>query len=97
MTVLTSTEGQKGLPRYFAAVFAVSKALKNGRLDFVMPDGRLFRVDGPNPGPVGEIVVRDPDVFARLIREGDLGVQRCLSGRRLVHARPDGADGPFAP
>ena len=68
MDVLTSTEGQTGLPRYFASVFSVSKALKHGRLDFVMPDGRRFRVDGPNPGPVGEIVVKDGDVFARLIR-----------------------------
>ena len=73
MDVLTSTEGQTGLPRYFASVFSVSKALKHGRLDFVMPDGRRFRVDGPNPGPVGEIVVKDGDVFARLIREGDMG------------------------
>ncbi len=73
MNVLFSTEGQSGLPRYFASVFAVSKSLRHGRLDFVMPDGRRFRIDGKNPGPVGEIVVHDADVFARLIREGDMG------------------------
>lgn len=73
MDVLTSVKGQTGLPRYFAAAFELAGRLKNGRLDFVLPDGRRFRVEGKAPGPVAEIVVRDPDVFARLIREGDLG------------------------
>ncbi len=73
MEVLTSTKGQTGLPRYFASVFEIAKALKHGRLDFVMPDGRRFRVVAPDAGPAGEIVVHDPDIFARLIREGDLG------------------------
>jgi cyclopropane-fatty-acyl-phospholipid synthase len=73
MEILTTTQGQAGLPRYFASVFEVSKSLKNGRMDFVMPDGRRFRVIGANPGPACEIVVHDSDVFARLIREGDMG------------------------
>ncbi len=73
MTALTSTSGQKNLPRYFAQVFRVVQGLKNGRLDFRLSDGRLFRVIGPNPGPVAEIAIHDPDIFARLVREGDLG------------------------
>ena len=73
MEFLTTTKGQTGLPRYFAPVFEVAKRLKNGRLDFVIPDGRRFRIQGQNPGPVGEIDVHDNDIFARLIREGDLG------------------------
>ncbi|SFR05108.1 SAM-dependent methyltransferase [Poseidonocella sedimentorum] len=71
--ILTSTEGQTGLPRYFAQVFEMSKKLNNGRADFVMPDGRRFRVEGQNPGPVAELHIHSDDVFARLIREGDLG------------------------
>ena len=71
--MLTTTEGQKNLPRYFAAVFAVARRLQNGRLDFVLPDGRRFRAEGAGPGPVAEIVVADPDIFARLVREGKLG------------------------
>ncbi len=71
--VLTSTRGQTGLPRYFATVFERAKALERGRLDFRMPDGRVFRVEGKSPGPVGEITIHNPDSFARLIREGDLG------------------------
>ena len=73
MDVLTTVKGQNGLPRYFAAVFEVARKLRRGRLDFVMPDGRRFRVEGAEAGPVAEIVVQDSDIFARLIREGDLG------------------------
>ena len=71
--ILTSTEGQANLPRYFAAVFQRAKALKCGRLDIRLSDGRVFRSEGPQPGPVAEIEIHNPDCFARLIREGDLG------------------------
>lgn len=73
MDALTSTEGQQDLPRYFAQTFRLASELHRGRLDFVMPDGRRFRAEGREPGYVAEIRVHDPDVFARLIREGDLG------------------------
>ncbi|MGB5557361.1 MAG: cyclopropane-fatty-acyl-phospholipid synthase family protein [Paracoccaceae bacterium] len=73
MQVLTSTDGQVGLPRYFSQVFGVAKAMNNGRLEMVLPDGRRFRADGKNPGPVAEVTIHDSDIFARLIREGDLG------------------------
>ncbi len=71
--ILTSTDGQSNLPRYFAQVFEMSKKLNNGRADFVLPDGRRFRVEGNEPGPVAELHIHADDVFARLIREGDLG------------------------
>lgn len=73
MTLLTTTDGQKGLPRYFTHVFAKAQTLKNGRCDFVLPDGRVFRAEGQNPGPVAELRIHNADIFARLIREGDLG------------------------
>ena len=73
MTIHTSTKGQTGLPRYFAAVFETALRLKRGRLDFNLPDGRVFRAEGANPGPVAEITIINPDCFARLIRDGDLG------------------------
>ncbi len=73
MAPLTTLDGQKDLPRYFAATFSLARKLKNGRIEFHLPDGRVFRVDAQNPGPVAEIHVHNPDVFARLIREGDLG------------------------
>ncbi|MEM6385845.1 MAG: cyclopropane-fatty-acyl-phospholipid synthase family protein [Pseudomonadota bacterium] len=74
MNPITTLDGQGDLPRYFAATFSLAQKLNNGRIDFVLPDGRRFRVDAPNPGPVAEITVQNPDTFARLIREGDLGM-----------------------
>ena len=73
MTVLTTTRGQTGLPRYFATAFEVARRLKTGRMDFVLHDGRRFRAEGAKPGPVAELTIHNPDTFARLIREGDLG------------------------
>ncbi len=71
--ILTSTEGQNDLPRYFARVFGMAQNMQRGRCDFVLPDGRVFRAEGANPGPVAEIRIHNDDLFARLIREGDLG------------------------
>lgn len=73
MDFLTTTAGEKNLPRYFHTAYEVARKLGEGRLDFVLPDGRRFRIDGAKPGIVAEIVIHDPDLFARLIREGDLG------------------------
>ena len=73
MDVLTTTKGQKRLPRYFATVFDMAKKLQRGRLEFGLPDGRQFRIEGADPGPMARIDIHDPDLFARLIREGDLG------------------------
>ncbi|MDF1718195.1 MAG: cyclopropane-fatty-acyl-phospholipid synthase [Antarcticimicrobium sp.] len=71
--ILTSTEGQKNLPRYFAQVMTLLRTMDCGRLDIKLPDGRVFRAEGRRPGPVAEMHVHNPDLFARLIREGDLG------------------------
>jgi cyclopropane-fatty-acyl-phospholipid synthase len=73
MDFLTETGGQGNLPRYFTAVFDRARSLGAGRLDLVLPDGRRFRAEAPRPGPAAEVHVHDADVFARLLREGDLG------------------------
>ncbi len=100
MTVLTSVKGQAGLPRYFAQVFEIAQGLENGRLDFRLDDGRVFRAEGRNPGPVALIEIHNRDLFARLIRDGDLGfLEAYMDGwwttpdlqafMDLVHARND--------
>lgn len=73
MDVLTTTQGQTGLPRYFAQVFSQAQGLRHGRLDMVLDDGRRFRVQAAAPGPYAILEVHNNDLFARLIREGDLG------------------------
>lgn len=73
MTIRTTTKGEANLPRYFGAVFDTADKMQHGRLDMVLPDGRVFRAAGTGPGPVAELHIHNPDIFARLIREGDLG------------------------
>ncbi|MFN5998898.1 MAG: class I SAM-dependent methyltransferase [Paracoccaceae bacterium] len=73
MDVLTTVKGQTGLPRYFASAFEAAARLGEGRIDFVLPDGRRFRVEGKAPGIAAEVQVVNTDLFARLVREGDLG------------------------
>jgi len=71
--ILTSTENQKDLPRYFKAVYKIAQSLETGRLDIKLNDGRIFRTTGNQAGPEALIEIHDNDCFARLIREGDLG------------------------
>jgi cyclopropane-fatty-acyl-phospholipid synthase len=71
--ILTTTQGQKNLPRYFARVMTMLEGAEHGRLDFVLEDGRVFRVEGQKPGPTAVLNVHHRDLFARLIREGELG------------------------
>jgi len=71
--VLTSTRGQNGLPRYFSQAFSTARKIRAGRLDMKLPDGRVFRAEGRKPGICAEIDIHNGDLFARLIREGDLG------------------------
>ncbi|SMX48500.1 SAM-dependent methyltransferase [Maliponia aquimaris] len=70
---LTDTHGHTDLPRYFGRVFDMARGMERGRLDFVLQDGRVFRAEGRAPGPVAELRLHNDDIFARLIREGDLG------------------------
>ncbi len=69
----STTEGHKNLPRYFTPVFNALAQMEVGQLDIHLPDGRVFRATGTQPGPVADLHVHHPDSFARLIREGDLG------------------------
>ncbi len=71
--IRTSLDGEADLPRYFRIVFGKAKEMARGRLDFVLPDGRCFRAEGAEPGPVAEVHFHDEDVLGRLVREGDLG------------------------
>ena len=71
--ILTSTDGQKDLPRYFAQSFGVAQKIKSGRLDIILPDGRRFSAKGSVPGPVAILEVHNKDLFARLVRDGYVG------------------------
>ena len=77
--ILTDTSGQTNLPRYFTQVFATSKKINHGRLDFILPDGRIFRAEGSEPGPVGVLEVHNPDSLCEAGARRRSGVLRCLS------------------
>jgi cyclopropane-fatty-acyl-phospholipid synthase len=62
-----------GAPRWFHTVFAIVGNIEVGSLTFVLPDGRRHVAQGSRPGPDGVIVVRDPRLFWRMIRDGELG------------------------
>ena len=70
---LTTTEGQTGLPRWFGTVFDTVRRIERGSFAFELPDGRLFRAEGRAPGPEGLVQVRDPELFGRIVRDGELG------------------------
>ena len=65
--MLETTEGQKNLPRYFAQVFEMTKRINSGRLDFELPDGRVFRANGKQPGPVSQLKIHNADVLQGLL------------------------------
>ncbi|GIT87338.1 cyclopropane-fatty-acyl-phospholipid synthase family protein [Roseobacter sp. OBYS 0001] len=71
--ILTSTDGQTNLPRYFVQSFKVAQKIKAGRLDIILPDGRTFSASGTLPGPIAVLEVKNTDLFARLVREGYVG------------------------
>lgn len=60
-------------PRYFGAVKGIVAGLKKGGMTMVLPDGRRFETVGAEPGPMAEMIVRNNDLFGRVIRDGDLG------------------------
>ncbi len=71
--VITSVEGQRDLPRWFPASFALLGGMRAGRIDIGLPDGRVFRVEGRERGQDARVDVRNPGLFARVAREGELG------------------------
>ena len=73
MKTLTETKGQKDLPRYFTVAFSTIKGIRSGTMEIELPDGRVFVAKGPEPGHTARFVVHDEDIFARLVRDGDVG------------------------
>ena len=73
MAFFTSTRGQRDLPRWFAPTFQIVSKFRYGSMEFALPDGRVFRAEGQEPGPHGRAVVHDVQMFARVMREGKLG------------------------
>ena len=60
-------------PRYFEQVLKLAERMDSGMLDIVLPDGQRVSLKGEKPGPSVELTVHNPELFARIIRQGVLG------------------------
>ncbi len=73
MNVFSTTRNQRNLPPRFGAIHEILSDLKAGTLEFALPDGRIFRIEGDLDGPLGRIDVRDGRMFKRILRDGKTG------------------------
>ncbi len=71
--VIRNLDGERGLPRWFRSALAILSTIEAGSVDVALPDGRVFRAEGRSPGALVRIDVRNPALFARVAREGELG------------------------
>lgn len=61
------------LPRRLRIFRSILDRIERGTIEVELPDRRRFRASGSAPGPHGEMTVRNPKFFRRLLMEGDLG------------------------
>ena len=73
INICTSLKDQTNLPSYFRNIFKILLSLKIGSVEVKLPDERIFRVSGKIDGLNARIDIIDPDCFARLVRDGDIG------------------------
>ena len=62
------------LPRAMRVAFAFAAGLKRGILDVTLPDGRIIRCGGHEPGPMAAMTVYDMNIAWRLLNGGDIGL-----------------------
>ena len=70
---LDSMTAQAALPRWCETIVALLRRIEIGTITCSLPDGRSFVAKGPRPGPEGHIHIHNPQLFARIVRDGDLG------------------------
>ncbi len=73
MMILTSTRGRPTCRAIFRSVFDVGQRHEQRTAGFRAARWPPVPRRGPHPGPVAELEIHNDDIFARLIREGDLG------------------------
>lgn len=56
------------------AIAAIERAIRIGSLTLISPEGREFRFSGAEPGPHGEIIIRDWRTISAALAEGDIGL-----------------------
>jgi cyclopropane-fatty-acyl-phospholipid synthase len=70
-----------GLPRIVRLALGFGSRLRRGTLDVTLPDGRVVRLGGAEPGPAAAMTLKNYGFASRLINGGDIGIAEAyLSG-----------------
>lgn len=67
-------EVTKSMPRMLRAAMRFGTKLEAGSLTVTLPDKKVFKIEGAQPGPDADISIHDINLATRLFRRGDLGV-----------------------
>jgi len=62
------------LPRLVRMALGFGSKLRRGTLDVTLPDGRVVRLGGHEPGPAAAMKLRNFGFAARLLNRGDIGI-----------------------
>jgi cyclopropane-fatty-acyl-phospholipid synthase len=62
-----------GLPASLSFAAMILTRLRRGRLDMSLPDGRILRFMGKEPGPMAELIVHDLKFVRTAAARGDVG------------------------
>src|SRR5262245_9168198 len=63
-----------GLPRLAKIAFGYAARIRRGTLDVRLPDGRVIRFGGAEPGPAAAMTVNSYRFAWRLLKAGDIGI-----------------------
>lgn len=62
------------LPRPVRLAFGFGSKLRRGTLDVTLPDGRILRLGGIEPGPAAAMTLYNYGFASRLLSGGDIGI-----------------------
>src|ERR1700704_3572610 len=62
------------LPRLVRLALGFGARLRRGTLDVTLPDGRMIRLGGVEPGPSAAMILYDYGFASRLLNGGDIGI-----------------------
>src|ERR1700756_1264929 len=63
-----------GLPRLVRLALGFAARIKRGTLDITLPDGRILRMGGLEPGPAAAMTVHNYGFAGRLVNGGEMGI-----------------------
>jgi cyclopropane-fatty-acyl-phospholipid synthase len=64
----------RDLPRLVQIAFVYAARIRRGTLDVMLPDGRLLRFGGAEPGPAAVMTINNYNFAWRLMKGGDIGI-----------------------